>query len=154
MVSVCLAIHCWSLLSFASAVLHWWHWVVLVLFTILFLVIFCFVFLERNIPKKTSGISIASGHFSRLSQLAEPCNVFWINLTQSIVKQRMPVLLLPTCKWWLWVDWAEVDDLCEPNCWYPDNTDWIYPKELFLNKTTPSSTLLTFSFHYLWWMVG
>jgi hypothetical protein len=51
----------------------------------------------------------------------------------------------------LWIDWTA--DSCELNCWYPDNTDWIHSKELFLNMSTPFA-LLTFPFHYLWWVVG
>jgi hypothetical protein len=34
------------------------------------------------------------------------------------------------------------------------NTDWIFSKELFLNRSPSSFALLTFPFHYLWWVVG
>jgi hypothetical protein len=46
------------------------------------------------------------------------------------------------------------DDLCELNCGYPDNADWICCyAELFLNRHTSVFALLTFPFHYLWCMV-
>ena len=36
----------------------------------------------------------------------------------------------------------------------PDNEDWNRLKELFLNRTASPFALLTFSFHYLWRVVG
>ena len=76
------------------------------------------------------------------SQLAEPRGFFWIELTLLIHE------------WCLWGDQAMAADLCELNCWYPDNADWIHHKELFLNRSTSSFALLTLAFHSLWWLVG
>jgi len=44
--------------------------------------------------------------------------------------------------------WIELPaaDSCELNCLYPENADWIHRKELFLNRSTSSFALLTFSF--------
>ena len=61
-------------------------------------------------------------------------SLFWIEL------------LLPIGEWCLWVDQATTLDLCELNCWYPDNTDCICLKQLFLNRSTSSFVLLTIFF--------
>jgi hypothetical protein len=49
---------------------------------------------------------------------------------------------------------AAATDSGELSCWHPDNTNWNCSKELFLNRFTSSFALLTFPFHYLWWVVG
>jgi hypothetical protein len=49
------------------------------------------------------------------------------------------------------VDWATTGDSCELNCCYINNTDWIHPKKVFLNRSIFFFALLTFPFHYLWW---
>jgi hypothetical protein len=45
------------------------------------------------------------------------------------------------------LDQTSVADSCELDCCYPDKTDWICSKELFLNRPTSFFALLTFTFH-------
>lgn len=116
-----------------------WYWFALPLFAD-----HCFSWLHREKCTKELLVLFHQllANFMAPGQLAEPHGFFWI---------KLPLLI---CEWCLWVDRATAADLCELNCWLLDNIDWIHPKELFLNRSTFSFALLTFPFHYLWWVVG
>lgn len=62
-------------------------------------------------------------------------------------------LLSLICEWCLRVDRATTAGSCEPNSWYPDNTDWNHPQRTIYKQVhTPTLAPLTFSF--LCWVVG
>jgi hypothetical protein len=127
--------HCWALLMLVFIDNPGLYW-----YTIPFFAAHHLSWLPREkcLQRSSGGVLATSYHFCGLG----PCSFFWINL---------PLLIHECC---LRVDQATTADSCELNCWYPDNADWIFSKEIFLNRSIFFFALLIFPFHYLWWMVG
>lgn len=99
-----------------------WYW-----FTfLLLLIVVCSDAVKRKSPKNFCWCISGFWCICWLGQLAEPGRCFWIKLA----------LLIHEC--FAQGDQTTVVDLCELNCWYPENADWIQPQEIFLNKA-PSS---------------
>ena len=99
-----------------------------------FLVIIWYAFTERNTWKNfcwcSGGFLLLQHSFS--GWLAEPCSFFWIER------------LWLTHECCLWVDQATAADLCEVNCWFLDNTDW-----LCFTKTISKYARILLCPHYL-----
>jgi hypothetical protein len=118
-VLVNLTIYCWSFLSFVYVDLCWQSCMALVCFAIHWWS--SFIIVERNASKVLLVVSqqlIAAS--AELRWLAEPSSFFWIGL------------LLLVHEWCLWVGQVATADSIELNCWYPDNTECICSKGLFL----------------------
>lgn len=57
-----------------------------------------------------------------------------------------------------WVDWTVTADSCwcfarGLDCWYQDNEDWTRSQTTLSNQVYFPHILITFLFHYLWWVV-
>ena len=109
----------------------------------------CCDFIQSNSSKSFSWYS--SGFLPLLQTpagwWAEPCSVFWIELLLLIHVWCLPSRLDCSC-WFVCGGFA-----IRLNCWYPNNGDWNHSKELFLQDHF-CWVLITFLFHYLWWVVG
>ena len=72
------------------------------------------------------------------------------------------LLLQPQAGWralqFLWDQTAAADSYLVfatgLNCWYPDNEDWTLRQRTISKQVYLPRVLITFLFHYLWWMVG
>ena len=131
-----------TLLLFLGLCRHWsllmmlWHW-----FTLpSSLIIVCNNFIEGNAPKN----SWSSSNFWPLLQT----RINWQSLMVSSGSNSLCWFLNGDCDYQ-----ATTADLCELNCWYPDNEDWDHPPKLFLNRSTSAFAILTSPFHCLWWRV-
>ena len=133
----------WLTLFFTDSVGCYW-------FALPFFVGQCLSWLHREkCTKKTSGgIWAASCHVCRFGSLAdscrvEPCGFFWVDL-RLLIRE-----------WCLWTAAAAAADLCDLNCWYPDNADWICSKEIFLNRSTvPCKPVTSRSKTWCSWWAG
>lgn len=139
---------------FASPLFDGPHWTLLTLVftddsvTLIHLAFFsdhCLLWLRRQKTQQrisSGNLAVSCCFCTDSGVLAEPWSFFWI---------EMPLLI---CEWCLQVDWAPAAESCDLNCCYPDNKDGNCPKELLLNRPTPSFALLTLSLYYLWWVAG
>ena len=116
----------------ADASLHWlmtfWHWLGLPSSPITV----CCDSVERNAPKNFWWYSSGFLPLLRIWVIGRALQFFfWLKLELLIQKR---------CSWVVEL----LVDSCELKSWYPHNTDFISPKELFLNRFRSSFALVTF----------